>query len=137
LSLKKFGALAFGGMLTGCSGSSDMTLAERAVERFHQQMNAQQFEAIYDEATEEFQKADSKEQTVNFLRIVNTKLGDTRSAKKVRWDVNFGPWERTVVLGYETQFKEEVAREHFLYRVKDSQARLMSYNVQAKALVTK
>lgn len=102
-----------------------MELAERAVERFHEQLNAGQFEAIYDEASEEFQKSDSKEQLVSFLRIVATKLGDARSAKKVSWNVNFGFSQTTVTLGYETQFKEELAREQFLYRVKSSQAQLL------------
>ncbi len=138
LSLKRIGTLSLAVvMLTACSGSSDIALAERAVESFHQQMNAQQFEVIYDEAAEEFQKSDSKEQIVNFLRIVTTKLGDVSSAKKVSWDVNFALSQTTVALGYATQFKEEVAREQFVYRVKDSQAKLVSYSVQAKALVMK
>jgi uncharacterized protein YgiB involved in biofilm formation len=124
-------------VLTACSASSDMALAERAVEKFHQQMNTQQFEAIYEEATEEFQKSDPKEQTINFLRIVTTKLGDVRSAKKAHWNVTFGFGQTGVTLVYETQFKEEVAREEFVYRVKDSEAKLLTYNVQAKALVTK
>lgn len=114
-----------------------MDLAERGVERFREQLNAGQFEAIYDEAAEEFQKSDSKEQIITFLRIVTTQLGDARSAKKVGWDVNFGLSQTTVALAYETEFKEEVAREQFVYQVKHSQAKLVSYNVRAKALVMK
>jgi hypothetical protein len=97
--LKRISTLAVAVVaLTACSGSSDMALAERAVERFHQQMNAQQFEAIYDEATEEFQKADPKEQTVDFLRIVAKKLGDVRSAKKTHWNANFAFGQTDVTL---------------------------------------
>jgi len=123
--------------LPACSGSSDIAAAERAVARFHQQLNAQQFEAIYDEAAEELQRSDSKEQIASFLRIVTKKLGDVRSARKAQWNVTTSLTRTTVALVYETQFKEEVAREHFLYRVERDQAKLVSYNVQAKALVTK
>jgi len=124
-------------VLTVCSGSSDIEPAERAVERFHEQLNAGQFEGIYDEAAEEFQKSDSKEQVVNFLRIVTTKLGDVRSSRRVHWNVTTSFTRTSVALVYETQFKEEVAREQFLYRLEHDHAKLVSYHVQAKALVTK
>jgi hypothetical protein len=123
--------------VSACSASSDIEIAERAVEKFHERLNAHQFESIYDEAAEEFQKTDSKEQIVTFLRVVNTKLGTIRNARRVNLEVRTGLPDNTIVLGYETEFKEEIARENFVYKVKGANAQLLTYNVQARALVLK
>jgi hypothetical protein len=122
-------------MMPGCSISPDIEAAERAVSRFHEQLNARQFEAIYDEAAEEFRKTDSKEQIVRFLQVVAIKLGPVQSKKLVKWEISPSLSGSNVVLSYETSFKEEIARENFVFKANGSRVELLTYNVQARALV--
>jgi hypothetical protein len=124
-------------LVGGCSSGQDIAIAERAVERFHQQLSAQQIDAIYDEAAEDFQRSDGREQITSFLKIVANKLGKVQSTKKVSWGVDFHVGNTTVTLGYETEFQGGTAKETFVYRIKDGRAHLLSYNVQSNALIMK
>jgi len=111
--------------------------AERAVEKFHSQLNAGQFQEIYTESDEAFRKAVTQEQALQLFDAVRRKLGTVQQAKLSGWHVNATPGGTAVTLGYEVDFSEGKGTEQFVYHVTGDKALLLNYNVNSPLLVTK
>jgi len=50
------GLVALASILCGCSMTADTAIAEQAVPRFHEQLDAARFDAIYNESGDELKK---------------------------------------------------------------------------------
>jgi hypothetical protein len=123
--------------LCGCSMSADTATAEQAVPRFHEQLDAGRFDEIWDQSADELKKASPHQEFVGFLSAVHRKLGDTKSADKTGWNVNYQTSGSFVTLGYKTVFAEGDAQEQFVFRLKDKTALLVGYHINSMALITK
>jgi hypothetical protein len=63
-------------LLAACSASEKkLQAAETAVSQFHADLNANRFDAIYAEATDEFRNSASRAEYEQFIRTVREKLG--------------------------------------------------------------
>jgi hypothetical protein len=111
--------------------------AERAVEKFHSQLNAGQFQQIYSESDEAFRKAVTEEQALQLFNAVRSKLGTVQQAKLTGWHVNPTTGGSAVTLGYDVDFSEGKGTEQFVYHVTGDKALLFNYNVNSPLLVTK
>ena len=118
-----------------CSTKEDLETAERAVEKFHQAYNAQQFDAIYGKTTDELKKNATSEDFVAMLETVQRKLGKMTETKRTNWTVNFSAGGTTVKLVYETSFEQGKGTETFTYRVSGKKALLMGYDITSKNLL--
>jgi hypothetical protein len=123
--------------LCGCSMSADTTLAEQGVPRFHEQLDAGRFDEIWEQSGDELKKASPQKEFVEFLSAVHRKLGDTKSADKTGWNVNWQTSGSFVTLGYKTVFAEGDATEQFVFRLQDKTALLVGYHINSMALITK
>ena len=110
--------------------------AERAVEKFHSQLNAGQYQQIYTESDEAFRKAVTEEQAIQLFEAVRRKLGTVQQAKLTGWHVNAATGGTAVTLGYEVDFSQGKGVEQFVYRVSGGKALLFNYNVNSPLLVT-
>jgi hypothetical protein len=124
-------------ILCGCSMSADTSLAEQAVPRFHEQLNAGRFEAIYAGCGEELKKMTTQQDFVALLEAVHRKLGNSRESDKTGWNVNYQTSGRFVTLGYKTSFDAGSAQEQFVFRVQGDAALLVGYNINSAALILK
>ena len=111
--------------------------AERAVEKFHSQLNAGQFQQIYSESDEAFRKAVTEEQALQLFDAVRRKLGTVQHAKLTGWHVNATTGGTAVTLGYDVDFSEGKGTEQFVYHVSGDKALLFNYNVNSPLLITK
>ncbi|HZN06148.1 MAG TPA: DUF3887 domain-containing protein [Pyrinomonadaceae bacterium] len=111
--------------------------AERAVEKFHSQLNAGQFQQIYSESDEAFRKAVTEEQALQLFDAVHRKLGTVQQAKLTGWHVNATTGGTAVTLGYDVDFSEGKGTEQFVYHVSGDKALLFNYNVNSPLLITK
>ena len=123
--------------LCGCSMSADTAIAEQGVPKFHEQLDAGRFDEIWDQAADELKKASPQPEFVEFLSAVHRKLGNTRSADKTGWNVNYQTSGSFVTLGYKTVFAEGDAQEQFVFRLQDKKALLVGYHINSMALITK
>jgi hypothetical protein len=123
--------------LCGCSMSADTALAEQGVPRFHEQLDAGRFDEIWEQSADELKKASPQPQFVEFLGAVHRKLGNTKSADKTGWNVNYQTSGSFVTLGYKTVFAEGDAQEQFVFRLQDKTALLVGYHINSMALITK
>jgi len=121
--------------LAGCSMSADTSLADAAVPQFHQMLDAGRFVEIYAGAAEDLKQIVSQKDMVALLEGVHRKLGDTRSAKRASWNVNYQPAGIYVTLTYATQFAAGDATEQFVYHLQDNKALLAGYHINSNALL--
>ena len=125
-------------LLGACSDTIDgKSIAEPAVARFHQQLAAKNFEAMYAEGSQEFQQAAPKEKVLALYAAVDRKLGPLQDAKQVNWRVETKNLVTTVVLVYESKFKEGGATETFTYKVTNGKAELVGYNINSLDMLIK
>jgi hypothetical protein len=120
-----------------CGVKKGKETAERAVEKFHNQLNAGQFQQIYAECDEGFRKAVTEQDAIALFEAVRRKLGTVQEAKPTGWHVNATTGGTAVTLGYDVQFSEGKGVEQFVYRVSGDKATLLNYNVNSPLLITK
>ena len=132
------GAVLGGLALLGCSGSLDGKAdAERAVVDFHRLLDAGSFSRIYAASHAEFKKASAEKDFVALLEAIQRKLGPVVSSAALGWNIKRFNLDLNVHLGYKTNFAHGEADESFLYRIDNSKASLLAYNINSLALMTK
>ncbi len=131
------GVIALASFLCGCSMSVDTALAEQAVPRFHEELDAGQFDAIYEASADELKQATTQREFVAFLDAVHRKLGNTKASDKTGWNVNYQTSGSFVTLAYKTTFDGGSAQEQFVFRLQDKAAILVGYHVNSTALILK
>jgi hypothetical protein len=112
-------------------------LSEPAVQQFHQELDAGQYEAICGQAAEGFCANGADGDTVRFIRGVHEKLGDAGAAQRGMINVNTNTSGTFVTIQYNTSFALGPAQETFTWVKSGSTLRLYRYSVQSNALFTK
>lgn len=114
---------------------SGSKLAEGAVRRFHDQLNAGQFERICQEADEAFSEGPRHDQLIETLQAVHRKLGDAIDEKRGNINVNVNTQGTFVTVEFFTLFATDQAHETFTWRKSGNALKLYGYNVQSKAFL--
>ena len=110
-----------------CSTTTNRDIAERAVEKFHTQFNAESYESIQLSAAQEFKSGGTTgKANVEKAREI---LGTVISTTQVTGTVQNLADETQINLVYMTTFKNGKAPETFIFRVRDRHASLMFYEV--------
>ena len=122
--------------LAGCSATKDTAASQQAVVQFHHQLDAGQFDAIYDGAGAELKAVTPKPQLNALLDAIHRKLGAVKTSKQVGFNVNYNTGGGAVSLTYQTQFASGSSTEEFVYRTGQPPA-LIGYHIQSNDLMTK
>lgn len=122
-------------LLAGCSAGADMSAAESGIAKFHNQLNAGEFDAIYREASKEFKDATPDADFIAFLKAIHGKLGKFQSGKTVGWKVNYTTAGNIVALTHQATYERGEATESFIFRMKGKKAALHGYNINSTALI--
>jgi Protein of unknown function (DUF4019) len=120
-----------------CSFGKHKEAAEKAVVKFHQQLNAGQYREIYVQCGQKFRDSTSEADAVALFEAIRRKLGSVVNTKQLGWNVNTTPGGTFVRMGYETDFSEGKGQEDFVFEMNKGQALLVSYNVNSPLLITK
>ena len=110
-------------------------LADKAVGRFHDALNAGNVEQIYGDADDAFRSAGTKEELIEFLEAVHRKLGTSQGTSLANLNVNATPNGTFITTLYTTSYATGQASETFVWLKKKGELKLYSYNIQSKALM--
>ena len=88
--------------LQACGMSDAKVHAEPGVAAFHEQLDAADYDGIWNGAHEDFRKASGKEAYQKFVEAVHRKLGNVKSTKNAGWQVNNYNFVTRVVLQQHT-----------------------------------
>lgn len=137
----KLGTICVLAMLCALGACSDTingkSIAEPEVAKFHEQLKAHQFEAIYDSASPEFKAAVSKSTALALFSAIDRKLGALQETKQVGWNVSTRNLTTTVVLSYQSKFQDGSATETFTYHVDHDKAEFVGYNISSLDMLIK
>ena len=125
--------------LTGvsCSITKHKENAERAVAKFHQQLNAEQYAEIYKESDKLFKENVSEADGTALFGAVHAKLGSVKNANLQGWNVNATSNGTIVRLQYDVDFSEGKGTEQFGYLINGNEALLVRYDINSPLLITK
>ena len=124
-------------LFSSCSLGKHKETAEKAVVKFHQQLNAGQYREIYVQCGQKFRESASESDTIALFEAIRRKLGSVVNTKQLGWNVNTTPGGTFVRMGYETDFSEGKGQEDFVFEMNNGQALLVGYNVNSPLLITK
>jgi hypothetical protein len=119
------------------AGVADQAATDKAVARFHEQLNSGSVEDIVAESDPLFTSKTTRAAAVDFLSILHTKLGSESSAHVESWSENRqinGPIGSGsfMQITYTTQFANGPATEQFVWRVTDDHRLLLvSYRIES------
>jgi hypothetical protein len=135
------GALVLFAVLVIIVVVSGINSSERAVARFHEQLNAGQYSEIYAQSTAELKQTMSEAEFTKWLekiRLVHGPVGELGRAGEKRLNATninaklFGGIYITLL--YETDYTLATAEETFVFSTNGGQARLFSYNITSPPL---
>jgi hypothetical protein len=124
-------------ILGSCSLAKHRQTAQKAVDTFHDQLNAGQFQEIYAQSGDEFKKAISEADAIALFEAVHRKLGMVKQATETSWRVGTAPLGTMTIVAYDVEFSEGKGTEQFAFQMKDNKALLVNYNVNSPLLITK
>jgi len=126
-----------GGVLVWKAGKSsyrDYQIASGAVERFHQQLNAGDYDRIYQGATDEFRGWGKREDLNRFFDNIREKMGTAGKPSTVGFHVNWRNGAVWVDQTLNTQFEKGKAQEYFVWKIEHDQPRLYNYRIDSPNL---
>jgi len=130
-------ATFFALLVLGCGLAKGKEQAARAVDTFHQQMNAAQFAEIYRAASPELQKTTTEADFTRLMETIHRKLGNFKTAREVGSRAISGSSGTTVTLTEESEFEHGSGTETFVFSVSDASATLVRYKISSQDLILK
>ncbi|PEQ13432.1 hypothetical protein B2G71_06910 [Novosphingobium sp. PC22D] len=127
---------AFAASLASCGVQQSIDDAKAEISTFHADLDARNFDAIWDEVAPDMRSATQKSQFVAILEAVNRKLGRVVGSKQVGWNSNVSTSGSFVTVTMETKFQKGSGVETFIYRkVEDDRLALAGYNIQSQEMM--
>ena len=123
-------------LASACNPAKNISLAEGAVTRFHQQYNQQRFDAIHAGSDATFKENTSAADFNRFGAALYRKLAPEVGSKRSGWNVQALNGGSYVTLTYDTRFQRARGAETFRFRISGGKAQLEGYNINSDALVT-
>jgi hypothetical protein len=124
-------ALALG----GCSMAQDMKGVGQAVDGFHRQLDAGQFDAIYAAGSDDLKRITPQERFTALLSAVHRKLGAFRSGGQNGFNDTVNTSGHIVAVQYRSTYARGAAAETFTFRIVDGAPKLAGYNINSDALI--
>jgi hypothetical protein len=110
-------------------------LADGAVQHFHQQLNAEEYDEIYGETDDRFRAGQSRDELIKFLQAVHKKLGDAGDTTQASIRVDTNTHGTFTTTRYNTTFVNGGATETFTWVNGDGGLKLYEYHIESNALV--
>lgn len=120
----------------GCGVSSSRHHAEAAIDVFHRELNAGDFDAIWNGADDRFRETATRESYDKFVGAVHRKLGRALRTSNQKWSVRNFNLETSIVLVQRTEFEYGAGTETFTFSVQGDAVRLIGYHIESNELVT-
>jgi len=121
----------------GSGMSAGARLSDNAVRHFHSQLDSEAYRDIVSESDEAFQNSESRDDLVKFLAGVHSKLGSSRDFNRTNISVNASTSGTFISVTYQSTFEQGKAMEAFTWRKAGGGLRLVRYDVNSNAFVTR
>ena len=114
-----------------CGFTSSRESAEAGVREFHTRLDARQFDAILDSASEELLASADRQRLMDFLAQTRNEYGTLIDLNLLGATVNKQSDATIVSLQYRARFTLKIAQEEFVFVVDDDSAQLLQFGIHA------
>jgi len=121
--------------LGACSPTQDIAAATPQITTFHQQLDAENYDAIFQNADPLLKSGTPESTLVQFLTAVHRKLGPFKSGSSAGWNDNIATQGHFLTITYAAKYERGDATETFVYRVDSNPAKLVAYHINSNALI--
>jgi len=111
-------------------------LANAAVQHFHEQLNAEEYEGIYVDADDGFRAGQTHDELIKFLQAVHKKLGNAGDTTQSNIRVDSNTRGTFTTTSYKTTFANGAATESFTWVTSGGALKLYRYYIESNALIT-
>ena len=111
------------------------SLSNDAVNQFHQNLNAERYEAISASADDAFRNSGKEEDFKRLLQAIHRKLGDAGQTNMNNLSVNATAGGTFITAIYQTTFAKGSATETFTWKKSNGQIKLYQYNILSNAFI--
>lgn len=118
--------------LGGCNGPA--THATKAVDLFHQRLDAGEYETIWRESGPDIKATTSRESFIAMLALVHDRMGKVRETKQTGWNSQMDTAGSLAELTHTTTFEKGVGEESFVYKGAGEGQKLAGYHIKSPAL---
>jgi len=112
-------------------------LSDDGVRRFHSQLDSEAYSDIVRDSDEAFQNSESRDELIQFLAGVHSKLGLSRGFTRANIMVNAGTYGTFIKATYQSTFDQGNAIEVLTWRRAGAGLKLVRYDVNSKAFLTR
>jgi hypothetical protein len=124
--------------LTGCAGMWEGKEAgDRAVAKFHEQLNDEKLAEIYADAHSKLKEATTEKEFLEFVGAVRRKLGKMTSTSMSGVNIKSVNLVTSIVMTQETTFEHGKGTETFTFELDGDRAVLVGYKIDSKDLIVK
>jgi len=109
-------------------------IASAAVDHFHQELNDADYDAIYEEASDEFRRSGNRPDILKFLQMVHEKMGNSGNKKAAGFNAKWSNSHVTVDQVFNTEFALGQGQENFVWIIEQDHARLYGYHINSPNL---
>lgn len=121
----------------GAGIRSGALLSDGAVRHFHSQLDSEGYDDIVRESDEAFQNSGTREELVKFLTGVHSKLGQSRGFSRTNIFVNATTNGTFIRVSYQSTFDHGNAMEAFMWKKAGGSLKLVRYDVNSNAFLTR
>ena len=115
----------------------DLTASEAAVSRFHEQLDSENYSAIYTQADPKLREASRQADFTALMEAIHRKLGRVQTATRRQFFVNYNLSGMQIRLTYQTKFSGGDAEEYFVWGKSGQNLSLIGYHINSAALIIK
>jgi hypothetical protein len=112
----------------------DYRLASAAVEHFHQQLNAADYDGIYEGASDELRRSATRDDVFKLLEKVHQRMGNAGKRSPAGFHVTWKTGRTTIDQVFETEFAMGRGQESFVWIIGQDQLRLYNYHIDSPLL---
>jgi len=115
----------------GRSTYHNYQLASSAVDQFHMQLNAGDYNTIYDEATDDFRRSGSREDITRFFTSIHEQMGSAGNKNAAGFHVNWRNGRVWVDQVFNTRFEKGQGQESFVWEIQQERPLLYHYRLDS------
>jgi hypothetical protein len=121
----------------GSGMSAGARLSDDAVRHFHSQLDSEAYGDIVRDSDEAFQNFENRDEIIKFLAGVHSKLGPSRGFTRTNIFVNASTNGTFIKVTYQSTFDQGNAVEAFTWKKAGAGLKLVRYDVNSNAFVTR
>ncbi|MGA6983748.1 MAG: hypothetical protein WBZ11_19495 [Candidatus Sulfotelmatobacter sp.] len=121
----------------GAGMSAGARLSDDAVRQFHSQLDSQAYDDIVSDSDEAFQNSATHDELTKFLGGVHSKLGSSHGFTRTNLFVNATTNGTFIKVTYQSTFDQGNATEAFTWKKADGGLKLVRYDVNSNAFITR